>query len=357
MSETQPLIDREISGYVETSNVALVDGSATRYTPLRVECRYHNDTGDVVTFIDRRGVPYTVPSLQYKDDLIRVQLIYEYANTVSLDTMGEFCETPNVNAEIKLLKEVVTSLKRSPYSPGNNVFIVEYRFSAEAIRLKGGSIYTPELDLVINVGAVDRNRPLHPFSLPDVRLDLLHSDMDVNNRDKFSASVYIVSNEIDMNGRYINVMGEVFYVPCIKSKTMRDGVYVTHKSTADNKNIKGKPVCKIIPLNELESLEWLYKTREEALHKNHVEVKSELALSQTKLQIKQQEQENEIEKVALDRVAREAKAKADYESMIRKDHYEMKSLSRKDTSEAFKATPIIIGGVLTLAGLYFKFKS
>ena len=363
MVEDNQLVNRTTSTYVESTDVSMISNDEkARIAPLRIEKRFFNDTGESVIVIDRTGIPFSMASSGRPNSAVRIQVIYEFDSTVELDPTHDFIETPADTEELKTLQHAVKSVKTVKRLGGRTTIIcAEYTYPVSLFRQCGNSIYIAELDITLNLGDAKRNMPLHPYSHSDIRKDLVHGDCDVNHRDRFGLSMYIVSNTDAHPGRYINIAGHVYHIPAITNYAMKEGVYFSAKSNKDSANRQGEPDTEFTSISDADVKFRLYKTREEAAEDGRSENKLELELVKAKHDIKVLEQKVREKNIRLDdeqaHIKRINELEEHYrqlQAQQRKDYYDERSTARKDSSEGIKMVPVVLTSLAAIGGLIWK---
>jgi hypothetical protein len=363
MTDESQLVNRQISHYHETAFIRGLAKNESGYSSLRKEILYHNDTGEYVTISDRTGIQFQIKPSSGTLRKFRIHVLYEFDNTVEIDPVHAYITNNSETPEIESFTAAIKGMKEGEHVGGTKrKCAMEYAYTTEEIEQNGGVIYITELDLMISIGVTTKITAAHPYSYMDMRKELILTDHDVNTRDRFGLTVYIISNKESHPGRFINVIGEVKYVPSSVNIALKDGVYIVAKSTNDNAGKSTEPKTHFVPLKDINTISWLYKTREEAEHHNFDELRHEVELARTKIATKEQEQAQKIQNMKLDLETTHAKRVSDLEEHYRrlqeqhkKDYYEQQSHSRKDTTESLKMTPIIVTAVIATLGAIWKF--
>jgi len=240
------------------------------------------------------------------------------------------------------------------------------------------SIYVSDLDLLFRLEGVDIGTP-HPTSQDAV---LQGEILDHIGDRRISGAFYeIVDNDSHYSSRYICLGKQLVQIPIHRDPGKEPGIYHTK---IDNINVDHlQIVMSHSPLKDSESL-GIYSTKEEAETKGHVNESHKLELARlererTKLEatIRQTQLERDealdrlqhdrnVEKTTLeharDRLAHEAtieelvmkvlsrheQDRLDRLKDQRKDHYEERSVARKDSSEIFKWIPTLATAMITI---------
>lgn len=368
-------LEETTTGYHDIQNVAVVDNSKTKasWSPLERTVSYYNHLNDMVLVVGRDGLPFRLPSTGRRDNTFQVRVTYSVDASVGIDPNNVFYHHGSDTAEGKALKTAIEAIEEKPNYGKRIIFSLDYTVSRDDIVNEGGTLYLPDLDIVISVRK-DNSPVVHPYSYTATRYQFMEAETDVNNTERFGYSIYIVSNDGMVNDKYVNIGGVVYRVPAAENKKLQDGVYLC--SDAPVTNNASAPMPRVVQYTFEDAKEKLklYDSAEEAeklgdqlverekeikeLQVKYRELEHDLKIERMEFEREIEEKKREYERLSLDR--QEAQARVEYERNIRaqrdKEYYETRSLARKDSSEVVKFIPTIITGSIALAVLLFKYK-
>ena len=362
-----------------------VDGlGGVTVASLDVNKCYFNSLRTPVTIVMRSGLSFLItPSVSRSNKDFVVKESYTYGSDVIPDVRKLLHEVNEDSSSYQKALKAAIDNRSERVGCGKTRFAVEHRFSEEELGSHGGSIYVPELDIVISILA-HHMVPPHPYSCEGNRRKMITEDDTINRLGVFGYSIRIIDNKGVFGNRYVNMSGECFKVAIVKDINLRDGVYVTSSGLATGDHYAAPPRCNFYTLEEADKELKLYRSYEEAMTLGDVYAAKERELEEFRLQVKREEEELKRrrmqreedhkatefrlaeEKAELERRERELEqettrrmtelkeqqAALDHARQIEliktKSHYETRSLRRKDTSEAIKFIPALIGGGLGL---------
>lgn len=177
-----------------------------------------------------------------------------------------------------------------------NTIEIAYTVTLKEIEDAGGSIYIPEIDLVIDLTEDPNAVALHPHSIEHRRLDedaCVQNDVGRPANRMGGIFYHIVDNNGVFGDRWINLAGQVFKVPACEDHKDANGVYVHGYSQARSRHHSVKDY-RYYTFEEAEKELQLFKTFDQALHHEENE-KARLSLEEKKLELKNNEIKNIIQ--------------------------------------------------------------
>lgn len=365
------------------------------YVPGYSNTSYHksidvvNCSGFEIMVLDRSGLPVKLSSTNEMGPGIHVICDYDFGTATTPDPYGYYMNNLVNDEESKFLLNVV-SLKTRNGIPSHFHHNKKGIFTlpSNIFRQVGKAIYLMEFDIVIT-SDTSINHIHHPDSCRNARMNKLLDKSDVP-RDAFSLNMFIVTTGMDRSPMFINVHGNVYKIPVIVNSSYTPGFYVGGSSALQGDANLNRS-SEVITIEEAKERFRLYETYNDARLDGDVKQKYEAELAklnkeieELKLDAKKLEQKNKIEalnkqgeidekthglkvkEVAVKEIALEkgahydflaAERKAEYErdSYQRKTNYEATSVGLKTSSSLAAVLPAIIGGVIGVIGLIFKF--
>jgi hypothetical protein len=373
----QQLIEDSTDAYYhDIKQVAFVsDKKALADTsPLKRTVAYYNHLSVPVTVVGRDGLAFKIPPSTKRHNTFVIRVTYTVdIHSVTIDPNHVYYHHGSDTPEGKALKAALEAIDGKQTFGKPISFSLDYTVSRDDVVSEDGNLYLSDLDIVISV--LNNNAPVvHPYSYSLNRFKLMEAETEVNHKNRFGYSIYIVSNHGMVNDKYINIGGTVYRVPAIEDKTLRDGVYLCSDAPVKNKASNPMPQYVEYTFEEAKEKLKLYDSAEEAdklgdqlaerekeikeLQVKYRELEHDLKIERMEFEREIEEKKREYEKLAMDR--QESQARIDYERNIRamrdKEFYESRSLARKDSSEIVKFVPTIVTGTIALAVLLFKYK-
>jgi hypothetical protein len=169
------------------------------------------------------------------------------------------------------------------------------------------------------------------------------SFMPVTQKSPRGYLIEIVDNNSEKNTRFMYTGNGVMAIPSCRDLDRPDGVYY-YEYIGDDlvENSQHAQVCSI---EEAETKFGLYKTREEAMTAGNPKIMAEKALAVQMQELA--DKKASLEEMMLQHKEHEAKLKA--RELERKDYYDERSSSRKDSSEWLKMGAALLTGFGTAA--------
>lgn len=395
-TQPQHYLPRNQPVHHEIVTLAQTVADASPINPaMDVAISYDNNLGTPVTVVMRTGMTARLnPSHRRGPSAFSVRYRLSLAGDVNLDMF----RLSNANTpEGRLLKDAleygdVYTQRRRRYAD------ITYVVTREELLAKNGSLYLDNLDIVVSL-LQDELVPHHPHSVVGIRNRLVQENDPVNRVDCFGYSLQIVDNHEAFGARYVNINNRVYKVPAVSDPERPDGVYRVSSPEVQGDFDHNPPVSQYYKFDQLESAGLgLYASYQEALtlgdqlgtRKAELEVQSH-ELKQQEVQLKHERMERESEfdrrKQALEEIRHKAEDlrksqeiqykfaeqqmtvrqtqlkhelseleyRRDVASMRHKDHYELRSYERKDSSEFLKVIPAVIAGVAAIVLAFKKF--
>ena len=352
-----------------------------------VTCEYLNGFSKTVTIVDRDGLKVEIcPSLnpQVRDFTIRYRLTLGRDVNLNIDALLS-SEAPSAVVLAQVVQEGSVSVHFS-----QKVYSLDYHISLEEIETRGGSLYLTTLDRVIST-LTGHLVPHHPLSEVYLRNVAVETNPDVNNVDSFGYSIKIYDTLGQYGERYVNINQQAYRIPVIANSILPDGVYLTSSGAVTGNTPFPKPISKRFNFEEADTILRLYKTVETALAFGDEFAEKEKALKEMAIQQKEREyalkqekiqremefetfkQNVERQRLEEDAIRKQEEARMasklsqlkeeisqlehqrTLEMLQKKDHYEYRSLERKESSEVVKFLPTIITGALAIFLAVSKF--
>ena len=352
-------------------------------TPCKVEKEFYNGLSVPVTIVSRDGVPFTIAPMRVEfNNLLLVRFAFTYHRSVKIDIE----RLSNAKCETSIaLRDAIQhgSVKEGHF--GKMVASITYAVSKEQLLAGGGSLYLANLDIVAST-MQGHYVPRHPHNLDGVRNYLVGREETINTVGSFGYAIQIVDNEGVYGKRYININKEIYEVSPIKDRSRRSGVYHAKTAPVGENGVVPPPTAILFSFEEAEQYLGFFKTIEEArilgdvseeqrreleeralnlkrdiAEFNTIKLKEERILDEQKRSFEldrmvedeaRKTRENEWKRQETEQTVRLSRLKEEVatlehrrsmDSLQRKDHFEERSYSRKDSSEFFKWVPGLIG--------------
>lgn len=352
-------------------------------SPCRMEKEFFNGLSEPVTIVGREGVPVTINPMRIEySNTFLVRFAFTYSRSVKIDIerlSNAKCETS------RALRDAIRhgSVKEGAF--GKMVASITYSVSKDQLKAGGGSLYLTNLDIVVST-MQGHYVPRHPHNLDGIRNYLVGREETINTVGSFGYAIQIVDNEGIYGKRYININKEIYEISPIVDRGRLSGVYHAKTAPIGDNGVVPPPIAQLYSFDEAEQYLGFFKTIEEArilgdiseeqrreLEERALQLKRDLAefnaakLNQDRAfdeqkrvfeldrlheeearrtrenEWKRQEAEQSIRLMRLKEEIATLEHNRSIDSLTRKDHYEERSYSRKDSSEFFKWVPGLIG--------------
>ena len=380
-------------------NVILSGNEVGNYGPCPqsvLSFEFHNGTGEDITVVTRTGVQIQIPPLRgarFHNFVIVTK--YAAGFNVFVDTGGSsYDQGHSSSLEAKKIESAVFKTEYGQ-SGSRNTATVEYQISRQEFAESGGSLYLPNLDLLVSSLSY-KYVPHHPFSKAGVRQTMIDNDPLLNSNEGLSFNVRIVDKLARFGDRFVNIDGKVYRIRAIRESQVADGVYVVSHVPASGNHDYLIPKAEYYTFEEADKALSLYLTYNEAKTLGNPQDVYKRELDERNHQLKIQQQDWEREKFdrerelaearrlfeeERDRIKREQMAreeeirqrqhvldvlerdaaitKAQYErdTLFVKETLEARSARRKETIEVLKYVPAVIAAVGAIYAAYKKLKS
>lgn len=331
---------------------------------------YYNGTRYQVTIGDRTGVrttlkPNTVHTNKWVGSdahgifIVRVRRMFKSEAIVDLTDLWHEDGTPLHSMDVEPLNDGMVLHKELRDEDiggmrGRILVTLEYRFGEREFLDKGGSLYCPELDLVLSTldPAVV---PPHPYNLVGNRQLMFKEDPAMRAMVGFQYRLLIIDNALRYGDRYMFLNGQIHRIKPERSGILRDGAWLfSTPPVKDNHTHPIEATAKWIPLEEMDEALNLYRTYEEAITKGTAEARAE-RLETEKLDIQLTLNKDKRERIELERKLQEesharARETAEYTRRLTllKDQLEIRAQKRKDTMDWLKFIPGVLTGIAGL---------
>lgn len=355
-----------------------------------------NNTPEDFTVIYRNNLPLYISKASAgfqsgKEFCIRTN--YHFLShtriTTTITHLGEYIKNNTDRLEdLDILYKALTTAYQNDNRVSSITVTIDRRIDISAVK-KLGSVYVPEVDLVLQVGQPNLDKS-HPYS-KDGRAKAEYVDF-ISEKKVSGILMELVDNDQHHKSRFLYAALQVIEIPSVQDKTRASGVYFSKVAYDSLGEIHIKPYY--YTLEEAEKILGLYRTKDEAITGGNpefiakklnqerdeklTELKHDLdiAKSQMKLdelkrdqQLKEtehrlRESEHKLKMAELKAKEEEARAAAELEKErketarlkeeldkkrdYRKDYFEERSYQRKDSSDLLKLLPVLITAALAV---------
>jgi hypothetical protein len=370
-----------------------ITGAGAQFPPnighYSVTCEYHNGFSKAVTIVNREGLKVEIPpgiNPQLRDFIIRYRLTLGRDVILNIDALFD-SQSSSSKMLAKLIQEGDLHFRY-----GQKVYTLDYHLDLNEIESKGGSLYLTTLDTVVTT-LTGPLIPYHPYSEVYLRHVAVEENPHINEVESFGYSIRIYDSVGHYGVRYVNINNQIYKIPTTVSQTLPDGVYFSSSGPVAGDYNLAKPVSKRYSFKEADAALRLYKSVEEAQAFGDEFAEREKSLKLLALQIKEREQklkeeklnreaefDNFKQKLEQQRFEEEALRKQEearsaqrlnqlkeeiaqlehqrtIEMLQKKDHYEYRSLERKESGEVVKFLPTLITGALAIFLAVSKFSN
>lgn len=352
-------------------------------TPCKMEKEFYNGLSEPVTLVSRSGLPITIAPMRIEyPNTFLVRFTFTYNRSVKIDIerlSNAKCETS------RALRDAIRhgSVKEGAF--GKMATSITYAVTKEQLKAGGGSLYLTNLDIVVST-MQGHYVPRHPHNLDGIRNYLVGREETINTVGSFGYAIQIVDNEGIYGKRYININKEIYEISPIVDRSRLSGVYHAKTAPIGDNGVVPPPIAMLYTFEEAEQYLGFFKTIEEARILGDISEEQRRELEERALQLKRdiaefnaaklnhdrafdeqkrafelerlqeeevrrtrenewkrQESEQSIRLMRLKEEVATLEHQRSMESLHRKDHYEERSYSRKDSSEFFKWIPGLIG--------------
>ncbi len=330
---------------------------------LSTKLGFVNSTGRSVTVIRRNGsVEVLPPTLSTVSDRGNFEILY------------------SVNAEQSVLQDMLTSsylstterkiyteLKKHGSSQGRKHALKYVVPAVELLDMEG--VYLESLDLVVTMRSLD-NLPRHPYSA-STGMAMISSEV---LNDVFTFRLAMVNRFKTVSDLFVKVCGATVKIPRIDSKTLPDGIYVSHGVGKDVKMRHYTFTDKNLPFSlygserdaeeyggelsaAIEQLNKREREFEDKVKTWEVEKRDLIAENNRQLHLADVDKQmlthvlNEQER-KLDNIKKREEHEIKLQETTTKSRADEQATVRKNTTEWLKVVPHILGTVTLAAAMY-----
>jgi hypothetical protein len=256
------------------------------------------------------------------DEYFYIKIEYEFDPGVKIDArelLSEL-ELPDNHVERKGIVDALYTLEHEPMWYNQRKFSYTLGISREDLEKVGGVVYLNDVDLVIGFEK-HRDAVAHPFSQPGQRQRLNES---FALEEGLTQRYLMVDNSGIYGQRWVNTGYDVFELKSVSDPQLRDGVYVTTRSS-----INSEPETVFYEYADAEKALGLYRNRAEAESFGSPEARF-------KAELKEAEHDLSLEKIAVQKHKQEItreQHELDAERKRQDDHYKEEDARRKREQE------------------------
>lgn len=240
---------------------------ATENYQLELGLGIVNRTGHALTVVTRTGLRFTVvPESRWSTErsVVFEQRFgcdrYTGVSIVPRDDDGYHASRSLAQRLYDVVREKVDARTGSNIRQNHRESFVKGRISYDTLMNCGGTVYVPELDILIT-SETHQNHP-HPFCEEYILEAMKPSVSDARNG--LSITLFIVSNAKHLSPRYINFNGIVLRIPITRNPSMKDGVYGSHPRRSESSGEVNHYIQTFMDLEEGEKYYRMYRTVEDA---------------------------------------------------------------------------------------------
>lgn len=353
---------------------------------LSIGVDYTNYTNGKLYFKTQRNIPFAVcneEGLHVPRDIyphLKITVTYTIHDSGSMEDTLRLIDAIiqndfQISEETQILRQKIKDkLSSNLYYLASNktVSFSMSRTIRQDDLYKAGVLYIPETGIVVTMDREKITTP-HPYS-PEGLQNIEHSQV-LENVGQSGIMIKVVDNDQISPMRYYYAGKRLICVGSIVDQRRESGVYITICDRDNERNVK------FVTFKEAEDLIGLFKTQDEALthgdpkqmtahHAREIE-NHNLNLENINLSLKNESvankaklQEREAELAALKHNLNLMRENIEHAALVRKhtldsvgdrrkDHFEERSYYRKDSSEAWKFVPLVVGVVVGVAGYLF----
>ncbi len=210
-------------------SVIQAGGERTGYGPPQSEIglSFFNGLPSPVSIVTRTGVRYYIrPNKTQRTSTLVIRYGVVSSASVIVDAHGLLNdEGKSTSKEAQALDAMLMRPDVGPGRYGLDRGTIDYHVKLLELQQYGGSVYLPNLDLVVSVEDPDHVPP-HPFAMGAQLQGLGDVDPITRASNGLTFQIKIVDNNGRYGARYINISGEVYQVPTEPDSNYREGVYL-----------------------------------------------------------------------------------------------------------------------------------
>lgn len=331
--------------------------------------KVYNNTGQCIVITERNGLPTRISSTNIRDGKVIIEITHNLALGSAVDPHGRFTHLVGDDAEsialleaLRLVDNEGLKLGVSDSSRRAKTFVIRHEIDRELFLQYGKDLYILELDILVSK-TNENDYADHPYSRGNERLDKIYGEVGPEGVDAFKQSMFIISNNKEVNAKYINYNGRVYRIPSVVNNRLQDGLYV-YGSVPTKRDVVPMKDGLRLDIEEGKKLYNLFDTAEEASIYGNMSTQKDIELEELKQETKQLEASLKHQRLEHEREIEYAKQEAAFDEEKRqrrmreeKEHFESRSYIRKDSSELMKMLPVIVSGLLSLIAIFMKIKS
>lgn len=201
-----------------------------------------------------------------------------------------------------------------------------YFISLDELNSKGGTVYLEEIDKLVSL-AEDDKIPDHPFTYTSVDEHITEALREYGEATA-GLILYVVDNSEEFGKRYINLNGNIMIVPPRIDPGRRNGVYLKLNGHIGDKR-RGVEFYEFNTLDDKCPIKFFATIAEAENYGSEIEEKKrrhELAKAEVEVEVLDAKREQQLTSIEVSKT----KDQLDEAGVMRKDHYESRSLRRKD---------------------------
>lgn len=370
-----------------------------------INCKtvYFNHCNFDLVVVERSGLKQVVKSRTMdRKPVFIIKKIYSIGRDAFSNLTDYFTYTPEemLTDTIKIFKTHFNeNIRNLPHAQTMQIAI-DVSIDVNQIKINNGNVYISSEDILVSDKPFMKAPP-HPFNARNFNVESFSSFSD-DSRD-VGINFEIVDNEGRCGDRFIMIANKLHKLSAKKDNIRKSGLYITTMERDPINEGKRKPVQVFHELENMKDEFNIFKTPEEAMsggdiqnlrkenlmemehnHKIELQIAKNIALdkekeiSDLKHQIQQSQMKNDIENQKQqekerftkdllaerelyrtqqesinDQIRKLKEFELEQERMARKDYFESRSYTRKDTSEIVRWLPTIITGILGIVGIVF----
>lgn len=346
---------------------------------VTIKTDFINFTGEYIYCKTQRNIPLSfnpekglhVPREAYPH--LKIVVTYTIHDSKSMEETLAFIDTIINNdyvvpEEAMLLREKIKEKFASAnyFDPQNKSVTMAFsRIIRRDDIAKSGTVYIPETNVVVTM---DKERAMRPHPYSPEGLQNIEIEKTLANVGQAGVMVKVIDNDQISPVRYFYAAKRLISVRSVVDHRRESGVYLTFTDCDNNRK------SSFITFKEAEDVIGLFKTQDEAVTHGDPKYLNEqrerelenanLALKNESMLNKAELQQREAELASLKHDYNVMKEHLDYAATVRKhqinsiddrrkDYYEERSYYRKDSSEAWKFVPLVVGIVIGVGGIFF----
>lgn len=243
------------------------------YSCSSMTMSFKNETTKEVRIKDRFGVNQILhPAEAAKPGgYVDIFLKWRMTGEAFKDTCRDFRNRYNMGSPVtaSLLRCWYRGEQESGYMRSMRTYEMHLEIMVDDIQDAGGTIYLEELDLLICLHGDAKKAEEHPFSPTSRFRKGLASEIPHIGEETFIMSIRAVDNNSlrERHDRFLKIGDMVYHVPIERDERYCDGVFITSRVPADEKNALGRVHVvkeRFLSFEEADKLFQMYDTIEQA---------------------------------------------------------------------------------------------